>query len=256
MLATERATAVMRIDHVVMPCNDLGQSLLWFQRALDAEAPRIIGVNQRGLEREVPMLVFFTLANHAGFGVALQSQTIPPPSRPLEGPVCGFEIDERGLEAVIDVLRRRGLTFDGPVEYPAPCLLAASVFVHGPHDYVYELAVRREPMRNPDPGQGDLGLRRISHVRLEVTDLERARQWYTEVLGLEPAPPVPGERQLTLGVADSGQFFVLREVPQMTARSLFTRGVHVDVKVPVGSYAVAFAHIDNPERYQGPTGDQ
>ncbi len=67
---------------------------------------------------------------------------------------------------------------------------------------------------------------------------------------------MPGERQITLAVADSGQLFVLREVPEMTGRSLFTRGVHVDVKVPVGAYAAAFARIDNPERYQGPISDR
>jgi catechol 2,3-dioxygenase-like lactoylglutathione lyase family enzyme len=256
MLATERGTAVIRIDHVVMPTNDLGQSLLWFQRTLDARAPRIIGVNRRGLDREVPMLVFFTLANHSGFGVALQSDPLPPPVRPLEGPVCGFEIDERGLAGVIDVLRRRGVPFDGPVEYPAPSPIAASIFVQDPYQYVYELSVRRDPMRDPAPGQGDMGLRRISHVRLDVTDLQRAGEWYTAVLGLEPAAPVHGERQLTLAVADSGQLFVLREVPEMTGRSLFTRGVHVDVKVPVGAYAAASARIDNPERYQGPISDR
>ena len=202
------------------------------------------------------MLVFFTLANHAGFGVALQSQPIPAPVRPLEGPVCGFEIDERGMAGAIDVLQRRGVAFEGPVEYPAPSPIAASIFVQDPYHYVYALSMRRDPMRNPDPGQGEVGLRRISHVRLEVTDLERARQWYTTALGLEPAAPVPGERQITLAVADSGQLFVLREVPEMTGRSLFTRGVHVDVKVPVGAYAAAFARIDNPERYQGPISDR
>ncbi len=79
-----------------------------------------MNVNLRGLNREVPEIAFFTLANHRGFGLSLEDQPIPPAIRPLEGPVWGFEVDDRGLAGVIAALDHRKVAYEGPVEYPSP----------------------------------------------------------------------------------------------------------------------------------------
>ncbi len=249
-------TAVVRIDHGVVPTNDLGLSLAFFTDVLGARFVRLVNCNLRGLNREVPEMAFTVLANHPGFGIALQDQPMPKPVRPLEGPVYGLEIDERGIAGVVDTLRARGVAFEGPVEYAPPSPVAASVFLRDPFDNVFELSVRRDARQSRDPGQGPLGLRRISHVRLEVTDLAVARQWYTETLGLEPCDPLPGERQVTLAVGETGQLFVLHEVPTMTVRSHYARGPHVDVKVPNGTFEAFVARLTNIERYWGPFGDR
>lgn len=242
---------VIRIDHGVVSSNDVGRSLSFFIDVMGARFERIVGVNGRGLQREVPMLAFFTLANHHGFGVALQSETIGPRTRPLEGPVWGFELDQRGIEGAMDCLKQVAVPFEGPFEYPPPSPIAASIFVSDPFDYVYELCARRSGKGVEQTGQGHLGLRRISHVRLDVTDLERAQRWYTEVLGTERTDAVPGEGQITLVIPGSGQLFILREVPKMPLRSLFYRGQHVDVRVSPGQFDSVANRIENPERYQG-----
>jgi catechol 2,3-dioxygenase-like lactoylglutathione lyase family enzyme len=245
------SASIIRIDHGVVSSNDLGKSLAFFTDALGTRFERLIGATPRGLAREVPMLVFFTLANHHGFGVALQSETMARRKRVLEGPVWGFELDEKGIEGAIEHLKKLGIPFEGPVEYPAPSPLAASLFVADPFDNLYELSTRRNGDSSKNTGQGALGLRRISHVRLDVLDLKLAERWYSEVLGLKLAHAVPGDRQLTFEVPVSGQLFVLQEVEKMAERSLFYRGQHVDVRVPVGRYGAVAARIDNPERYQG-----
>lgn len=245
------SAAIFRIDHGVVSSNDLGRSLAFFTDVLGARFERLVGVNPRGLSREVPMLAFFTLANHRGFGVALQGEVIAPRKRSVEGPVWGFELGERGMEGAIEWLKKSGISFEGPVNYPPPSPLATSIFVADPFDNLYELSVRRDAKRSEAAGQGDLGLRRISHVRLDVLDLNLAQRWYTEVLGVKSADPVPGEQQMTFEVPVSGQLFILREVAEMAQRSLFYRGQHVDVKVPIGNYDAALRRIDNPERYQG-----
>jgi len=253
---TDTSRAVVRIDHGVVPSNDLGRSLTFFTNVLGAQFMMLVNVNLRGLNRVVPEIVFLTLANHRGFGIALQDQPIPEPVRPLEGPVWGFEVDERGIDGVVETLRRRGIPSEGPVEYPAPSPIASSVFLQDTHSFVYELSTRRDKKTGAEPGRGDLGLRRINHVRLEVTDLTAARQWYMETLGLEEADQVPGDRQVTLAVRETGQLFILHEVPEMTQRSHYCRGPHVDVKVPVGSYEAFISRLANIERYWGPAGDQ
>ncbi len=252
----DTSTSVVRIDHGVVPTNDLGKSLNFFTKVLGGEFMMLVNVNLRGLNREVPEIAFFTVANHPAFGAALQDQPIPAPVRSLEGPVWGFEVDERGVDGVAASLRQREVSFEGPVEYAAPSPIAASVFIQDAHQNIFELATRRDKKSSAEPGQGDLGLRRISHVRLEVTDLVAARQWYTETLGLQEKDQVPGEGQLTLGVGETGQLFILHEVPEMTQRSHYCRGPHVDVKVPVGSYEAFISRLTNIERYWGPAGDR
>jgi catechol 2,3-dioxygenase-like lactoylglutathione lyase family enzyme len=239
----------------VVPTNDLGKSLAFFTSVLGARFVRLVNVNLRGLNREVPEIAFLVLANHRGFGIALQDQPIPESVRPLEGPVWGFEVDERGMDGVVKVLQDRKASFEVPREYAAPSPIAASIFVSDPYNFVNEISVRRDEKKSSDSGQGDLGLRRISHVRLEVTDLQVARRWYTETLGLEEGDQVPGDRQVTLTVGETGQLFILHEVPEMTQRSHYCRGPHVDVKVPPGSYESFISRLTNVERYWGPFGN-
>ena len=104
--------SVIRIDHGVIPTNDLGKSLSFFTDVLGARFNALVNVNLRGLNREVPEIAFFTLANHRGFGLSLEDQLIPPPIRPLEGPVWGFEVDDRGLAGVIAVLDQRKVVYE------------------------------------------------------------------------------------------------------------------------------------------------
>lgn len=248
--------SVIRIDHGVIPTNDLGKSLSFFTDVLGARFNVLVNVNLRGLNREVPEIAFFTLANHRGFGLSLEDQPIPPPIRPLEGPVWGFEVDDRGLAGVIEALDRRKVVFEGPVEYAQPSPIAASLFIRDIHDFNYEFSVRRDGQKCTDPGQGDLGLRRISHVRLEVTDLVLAERWYQETLGLSRTDPVPGDRQTSLVVAETGQMFILHEVSQMTQRSHYCRGPHVDVKVPIGSFEAFVSQLTNVEKYWSPFGNR
>lgn len=253
---SQTAAPVVRLDHGVIPTNDLGESMLFLTNVLGGEFRRLVNANLRGLNREVPEMAFFVLANHAGFGFALQGQPIPKPVRAMEGPVWGFEIDERGMDGVLEQLKRHDVPLEGPVDYPASSPITESVFVKDPADFVYELSVRREDQRSNDPGQGILGLRRISHVRLEVTDLAEAVAWYKGTLGLEDIDQVPGEKQVTLAIHETGQLFILREVPEMTQRSHYPRGPHVDVKVAVGTYDEMVARLTNVERYWSPFGER
>lgn len=247
---------VVRIDHGVIPTNDLGKSLSFFTDILGARFNLLVNVNLRGLNREVPEMAFFTLANHRGFGLALEALPIPPPIRPLEGPVWGFEVDDRGLDSVLAALEQRKIPYEGPVEYAKPSSIAASIFIRDLHDFNYEFSVRRDGHKSTEAGQGHLGLRRISHVRLEVTDLSLAEGWYMDTLGLDRSEPVPGDRQATLAVAETGQLFILHEVSEMTQRSQYCRGPHVDVKVPVGSFQAFVSDLTNIERYWSPFGDR
>jgi len=50
--------SVVRIDHGVIPTNDLGKSLSFFTDVLGARFNALVNVNLRGLNREVPEIAF------------------------------------------------------------------------------------------------------------------------------------------------------------------------------------------------------
>lgn len=248
-------SAVIRIDHVVVPTDDLGKVLGFYTGVLGGRLDRLTNVNQRGLAREVPMMAFLTVANQAGFGVALQATPLPEPNRPGEGVVTGFEVSQDDWPRVLDHLQQHSITHQGPWEFPSPSPIAASVWVSDPRDVTFEICVRRgDPW--PVSGQGVLQLRRISHVRLEVTDLAEGQSWYRSVLGLQPAAAVPGEHQVTLEVTETGQLFILHEVSALSPRSQYSRGPHVHVDVPVGTFPQMVRSLNRIERYWGPNANR
>jgi len=110
-----------RIDHGVIPSNDLGRAHRFYGTFMGGEIDHLTNLTIRGLNREVPQIVFYTLANHKGWGVALQDFPISPnPARPLEGVVYGFEVAADNLGDVARAAEERKLRFHGPVEYAEP----------------------------------------------------------------------------------------------------------------------------------------
>ena len=136
-----------RIDHGVIPSNDLGRAHRFWGSFMGGEIDHLTNLNIRGLNREVPQIVFYTLANHKGWGVALQDFPISPnPARPIEGVVYGFEVAADGFDDVAHAAKERKLRIDGPVEYTAPCPIKQSLFVLDPDGNTVELSIRRDPV--------------------------------------------------------------------------------------------------------------
>src|SRR5215467_1559528 len=111
--------ALERIDHGVLPSNDLGRAFRFWSTFMGARIGCHANLNVRGLNREVPMIVFFTVANHAGFGLALQDFRLSSiPGRPLEGVVWGFELAADDLSAAADIAERHDVRCDRFADYP------------------------------------------------------------------------------------------------------------------------------------------
>ncbi|HZA52658.1 MAG TPA: hypothetical protein VE616_00295, partial [Candidatus Udaeobacter sp.] len=117
MTLTDKPT-IERIDHGVVPSNDLGRAHRFWAGFMRGEIDHLTNLNLRGLNREVPQIIFYTLANHRGWGVALQDFPISPnPARPLEGVVYGFEVAAENLAELARAAEERKLKWHGPVEY-------------------------------------------------------------------------------------------------------------------------------------------
>ncbi len=244
---------VERIDHGVLPSNDLGRAHRFWGSFMGGEIDHLTNLNIRGLNREVPQIVFYTLANRRGWGIALQDFPISPhPARPLEGVVFGFEVAADDLSAVARVADERKLKWHGPVAYAAPCPIKESVFVLDPDGNTVELSVRRDPSDQPPQGKV-VPLRRISHVRVEVTDLEQGRTWYRDTFGLTEEEQVPGDQQFTLTVPNSGQLVVVHKVEQVAERSTRSiKGPHIDFRIAPELYPPILERFNRKEYYWGP----
>jgi len=213
----------------------------------------LTNLNSRGLNREVPMILFMTVANHRGFGIALQDFRISPkPARPMEGIVWGFEVAADNLSAVAQEAEKQNLNPQRITDYPSSSPIRESLFVLDPDGNTVEICVLKEPSAQPPQG-GPVPLRRISHVRVEVTDLAVARSWYADTFGLTDGAQVPGDDQLTLTVPKSGQLVILRKVTKVADRSTQCyKGPHIDLRATAESYPEMLKRFNRKETYWGP----
>jgi len=244
---------IERIDHGVIPSNDLGRSHRFYGTFMGGEIDHLTNLNLRGLNREVPQIIFYTLANHKGWGVALQDFPISPnPARSLEGVVYGFEVAADDLSETARLAEEKKVRVSGSMEYPAPCPIKRSLFVLDPDGNTLELSIRRDPV-NDKPQGAIVPLRRISHVRIEVTDLEQGKTWYRDTFGLAEGKQVPGDEQVTLTVPNSGQLVILRRVDQVAERSArAVKGPHVDFRIAPELYPPILEKFNRKEYYWGP----
>jgi catechol 2,3-dioxygenase-like lactoylglutathione lyase family enzyme len=210
-------------------------------------------LNARGLNREVPMIVFFTVANHPGFGLALQDFPLSStPRRPLEGVVWGFEAAADDLSAAVDEAEKRKLLWERATDYPSSSPIKESLFVLDPDGNSVELCIRNKPT-DTKPQDGPVPLRRISHVRIEATDLDQARSWYGRTFGMIEADQVPGKDQLTLTVPRSEQLVIIRKVAQVAERSTQCfKGPHIDLRASEECYPEILKRFNRRETYWGP----
>lgn len=242
-----------RIDHGVLPSNDLGRSFRFWSTFMGGRINFHANLNVRGLNREVPMIIFFTVANHPGFGLALQDFRLSTiPARPKEGVVWGFEVAAEDLSAAAHIAERQNLRCERFADYSESSPIKESLYVLDPDGNTVELCIRKEPSEQA-PQDATIPLRRISHVRVEVTDLDEAHAWYTETFGLVQSDQVTGNDQLTLTVPKSGQFLILRKVDQIAQRiTQCFKGPHIDLRSSEKCYPEILKRFNRKETYWGP----
>jgi catechol 2,3-dioxygenase-like lactoylglutathione lyase family enzyme len=115
-----------------------------------------------------------------------------------------------------------------------------------------ELSIRRDPVADKPQGK-TVPLRRISHVRVEVTDLEQGKTWYRDTFGLTEDRQVPGEAQVTLAVPNTGQLVILHRVDQVAERSTrAVKGPHIDFRIAPELYPPILERFNRKEYYWGP----
>src|SRR4030095_4833022 len=137
------SVTIARIDHGVLPSNDLGRAFRFWSGFMGARLEFLTNMNARGLNREVPLIVFFAVANHPGFGLAVPVFRRAKPVRGLEGGVGAFEVAAADLSAACQATEKQKLACQR-VDYPASSPLQASLFGLDPGRTHRALGVRQD----------------------------------------------------------------------------------------------------------------
>src|ERR1043166_5560683 len=69
-MTNDNKPTIERIDHGVLPSNDLGRAHRFYATFMGGELDHLTNLNLRGLNREVPQILFYTLAKQKGWGLA------------------------------------------------------------------------------------------------------------------------------------------------------------------------------------------
>ena len=92
----------------------------------------------------------------------------------------------------------------------------------------------------------------ISHVRLGVSDMKRAEQFYGEVLGLTLLDRAPDGNELVFGMKNGQQLLILHHTSTPSPRARFFHGPHVAMEASEEDYNQIFPKLKNIEFYWGP----
>jgi hypothetical protein len=73
-----------------------------------------------------------------------QTHVQEPPPEQLRGlPRLAFHVTTEQIDTAVEVLGRYRVPFEGPLEYPAPCLIARALYFKDPSSNFLELSCPR-----------------------------------------------------------------------------------------------------------------
>jgi catechol 2,3-dioxygenase-like lactoylglutathione lyase family enzyme len=256
-VADSTAPGVNRIDHFVIQVNDLWRSYEFYRDLLGAGVYQFAGLDNERLRHRGNQILFMTIAGHKGVGLSISNVAVPPVTRPFEHVTQGYEVSAAQLEQLERLLREKGVAYHGPETYESGFPLARSLWFQDPDGHTVEVCVRAaaQDAGLPEPAAasaaagevGPVSPARISHMRIEVTDVAAASRWFQEMLGFQPIAERAGEAYLQVRGGD--QLLVLRPTDALSPRRDFVRGPHVDFEVPPPAYPPILERLEDIEGY-------
>lgn len=246
-MATLVKAHLNKFDHATVPSVDLLADLDFYEKFFGAELPDrkakgmppMVNFSIARRKSGRASIFFISVGGHTGFGLFLQEEFPPPSLRLLEGPRYGFGVVGENLDHAASALADNGIEFLGPVEHDERHPFSESVYFRDPSENSLEISVWRNPedaKRKQAGGPGLIPISGLSHCAFDVTDIEKAEDFYVSGLGMEPlyhgtAPDGLPCSVLRIG---SGQVVTLQQIDIMSERSIkkYLSDCHAAFKLP------------------------
>ncbi len=211
----ETASSI-RFDHFAYPVDDLVRAEEFYTGVLgipiyERRGLRVVDVIAGTLPR-----TFLNVAGHR-VGIFLGRERLPQDSDLHGSPVVGLEVTSDGLARIVRRLEdQRSMAFEGPRFRKGLGPKARSLLLQDPWGNRIELVVTDSSAS--DDASPYLGL---SHLELEVTDLDRSTDFFTRVFGLKMVSRENDtlDRETACLQMSSGQWLMLHKVDSLNVRS-------------------------------------
>lgn len=213
------------LDHVAFPVRDLPRSEKFY-----LETVGLTFMTQRKNADGSPRHTYMKAGENI-VGLTLPGVTVP--ASPSGAPRYAIALpDETSFEAAVQRVQASGVKYFGVETHGADSPFSKAFQFIDPDDNQIELCIRRKPL---DAKYG------ISHVIFETSNLERAKKFYTEGLGMKLVGEVRGE---TLFELQNGQMVGVKEVKELAERTKKKgRACHVAFNVSQEDYDVMLERI-------------
>ena len=196
-MATLVKAHLNKFDHATVPSVDLLADLDFYEKFFGAELPDrkakgmppMVNFSIARRKSGRASIFFISVGGHTGFGLFLQEEFPPPSLRLLEGPRYGFGVVGENLDHAASALADNGIEFLGLVEDDERHPFSESVYFRDPSENSLEISVWRNPedaKRKQAGGPGLIPISGLSHCAFDVTDIEKAEDFYVSGLGMEP----------------------------------------------------------------------
>ena len=246
--------SIATIDHAGFVVEDITRSKKFYERVFGSKELWTSNLHTRTYQGW-PIIAFVELGAHR-FEVCLAQHALPEPDRAHPFPGLGFSVDEATMERLEDRLDEFEVEHGTRFVYAPGLPLTEGIRIWDPDGNALDLAVWTGSTRSGGVGQADvIPLTDMCHAALEVTDLNEAERFYTQVLGMRLLMSDEGE----LGKGriavenETHQVIFLELVESLSPRSYYSGPDPSTAPVFENMTPFAGAHIaitvNSPEEY-------
>ena len=206
------------LDHVAFPVRDLPRSEKFYLETIG-----LTYMTQRKNADGSPRHTYVKAGENI-VGLTLPGVAVPASSS--GAPRYGIALpDEPAFDAAVRRIRASGVKGGEVESHRGDSPFVKALQFLDPDDNQIELCVRRKPLAAKDG---------ISHVIFETANLDRAKQFYAQALGLKSIGELRGE---TLFAFPNGQILGVKEVTELSERTKKKgRACHVAFNVSQADY--------------------
>ena len=208
--------ASLRFDHFAYPVDDLVKAEDFYTRVLEIPIYERRGLRVRDVQAGTLPRTFLNVAG-SRVGIFLGREPLPEHGQRHGCPVVGLEITADAMTRIVRrLVQLNYLSYDEPRPRVGVGPKTISLSIQDPFGNHLELL--QKDRAAPNGASAYVG---ISHLELEVTDLDRSVDFYTNVFGLK----LLGQEKDAMGRATAclqlvgGQWLMLHKVDALHPRS-------------------------------------